>query len=162
MGLCHRWRDTPTASENGTCYLDGCSSTVMPWWACIGTALQLGSALMGTASRAMPGWVQLATLLESLAVGPGLGGTFAQAHSFSIVIWGKLSLLSSNACFPERWGGGDKGHSGGMRHVCFLRMCFFSPPRPPQSANRIQGVSGGLCTDGETEAYGASANFVSE
>lgn len=31
-------------------------------------------------------------LLESLAVGPGLGRVFAQAHSFSIVIWDKLSL----------------------------------------------------------------------
>lgn len=46
---------------------------------------------------------------ESLAVGPGLGGMFVQAHSFSIVIRRKLSLLSSNACFPERWSGGDKG-----------------------------------------------------
>lgn len=42
-------------------------------------------------------------------MGPGLGGMFVQAHSFSIVIRRKLSLLSSNACFPERWSGGDKG-----------------------------------------------------
>lgn len=55
-------------------------------------------ARRGTTSRA---WAQMPVLLESLAAGPGLGRTFAQAHSFSMVIWGKLSLLCSNACFPE-------------------------------------------------------------
>lgn len=41
-------------------------------------------------------------------MGHELGGMFSQAHSFSIVIRCKLSLLSSHACFPERWSGGDK------------------------------------------------------
>lgn len=48
-------------------------------------------ASVGTGNGAVPSWVQL-ELLESLAVGPGLGGMFAQVRSFSIVIWGKLSL----------------------------------------------------------------------
>lgn len=94
----------------------------------LGTASQLRFVLLQTLrTEPCPAGCNWLSFWSPLAAGPGLGGTFAQAHSFSIAMRGKLSLLSSNACFPERWGGGDKGRSGGMRHGCFLRVCFFSP-----------------------------------
>lgn len=53
---------------------------------------QIGSVPMGTEQS--PALLGATAVQESLAVGPGLGGMFAQAHSFSIVIRCKLSPLS--------------------------------------------------------------------
>lgn len=85
---------------------------------------QVGSVLVGTEHS--PSQLSTTAVEESLAVGPGLGGMFAQAHSFTIVIPCKLSLLSSNACFPERWSGGDKSTWQGCVTAASSE-CFFSP-----------------------------------